>query len=128
MLEEEWVWPSLVPAVLECRPSVLVISGLFCSLDLRVGGLGAGRLGTGEGAGGGRRLVTCFTSAFPLVRAGEILEDDFVELTKVEFCPDSFNELLLLYPRPLFEYPRLLFEVVVLVIVLLILLVEKGLE
>ena len=53
-----------------CLPRVLVISVPFCSfklLDVRVGGLGAVRLGAGEGAGGGRRLVTCLTSGFPLV-------------------------------------------------------------
>ena len=103
-----------------CRPSVFAISGLsFCSLDLRVGGLGAGRLGTGDGPGGGRRLVTCLTSSLPLVKAGEVLESDLeepIEVALAMLCVDSLigledvplfvlgGMLLYEYPVPLFEF------------------------
>lgn len=52
---------------------------LLFSLDLRIGGLGGGRFVAGEGAGGGRRLVTCLTSEFPLVGARAMLDDGLEE-------------------------------------------------
>ncbi len=103
---------------------MLNTSGLSCSLDFRVGGLGAGRLGTGEGAGGGRRLVTCFTSAIPLVSVGLVMLEEDLESTEGVLRLNSFIGfevlLRLLYPRLLFETEVFESE--------LLLPVEDGLE